>query len=652
MIKPLSLAIGLASSLLSPMIFAYQYGEHAAGTLDTLINDYPGRYRGTANFAGAANWMEQRMMGGGYTSTRQDFNWVVGGATRSSQNVIVQAQGVSGKNLVVGAHFDTALNKPTLQGLDDNASGASVLTEIARNLSGLDFEDGVTFVGFGAEEENLRGSRAYVASLDAEARSKLTGMINLDSLITGDMMYAHAGSNSVATPALASLREQTFRIANELGIELYTNPGLDAAYPAGTGCCSDGESFLSLGIPVLFVEATNWDIGDFDGYTQTTNPAIPGGATWHEPTLDNETVLVGAFGEERITQRLTDYSRLLTRLVLEATQTDLRYSAISGAALLGTLEDTLVRQQDSYSQLHDRRWLSLRATTREVGSFDGAIGVDGQFTPERGFDSDPEQRSHQASAYALGDVQLSSWLNLGGSFSFTRGKDELEHGGKVESDTWQAGLYAVLNDGGPLWLNADVSAGRTNFDLNRSVFIQGNGGPVLLDQKLSGDTDATFWGGRVLGGYDFAYGALRTGPVLGIDYRHYKVDGFSEKSNLRTALRFDDERFDSIELSLGWQAQGTFALENGMAVQPYASLAWVEELGDGASEMFDLTSTVDDSVRRVSNGHEVDKHFARARLGTQLAVSSNLGVYAEANGRLRHTDGDQSAYSVGVQYNF
>ena len=650
MIKPLILGMGLAGTLLPTLATAYQYGEYAGGTVDTLINDYPGRYRGTVSFAGATEWMQERLSAAGYNSYRQDFTWA---GNRSSQNVIVEANGITGNNLVVGAHFDTFFGRPALQGLDDNASGAGVLTEIARNLAGLSFEDGVTFIGFGAEEEGLRGSRAYVASLDAEARARLTGMINIDSLITGDMMYAHAGSDSVAAPQLAALREHTLRIAQELGIDLHTNPGLNAAYPAGTGCCSDAESFEGLGIPVLFVEATNWNIGALDGYDQTTNTAIPGGATWHDPALDNQTVLVGALGAERIAQRLRDYSRLLTRLVLEATNTDLRYSALSGGAMLGTLEDTLKRQQQTHQQLLERRWQTLRVTPREVGSVDGSVGVEGQWQPSGGFDGSPDRRARQATAYLFGDAQLSEWLNLGAGLSFIRGQDDLQHGGKVESDTWQAGLYTLLSNTGPLWLNADLSAGRTRFDLDRSVFIQGNGGgPVLLDQRLSGETEATFWGARLLGGYDLLFGDWRSGPQVGIDYRHYKLDGFREKSAQRTALRFDDEGFDSLELSLGWQLRGHFALDRSMHLQPYASLTWIEELAEGVSEDFVVTSLADGSARRVSNARENDKHFARAGLGAQLAISEAFAVYAEANGRLQHSDGDQTGYSLGLQYLF
>jgi len=60
-IKPLALAISVASALLSTHSQAYDYGQHANTTLEKLINDYPGRYRGTANFAGAADWMQSQM---------------------------------------------------------------------------------------------------------------------------------------------------------------------------------------------------------------------------------------------------------------------------------------------------------------------------------------------------------------------------------------------------------------------------------------------------------------------------------------------------------------------------------------------------------------------------------------------------------------
>ncbi|MEG0637097.1 MAG: autotransporter outer membrane beta-barrel domain-containing protein, partial [Pseudomonas sp.] len=91
MLKPLTVAVALGSAVLSAGAGAYEYGEYAGETLDRLITDYPGRYRGTANFAGAADLMQNKL-GFGYTTRRQDFTWA---GNRSSQNVIATAAGLN-----------------------------------------------------------------------------------------------------------------------------------------------------------------------------------------------------------------------------------------------------------------------------------------------------------------------------------------------------------------------------------------------------------------------------------------------------------------------------------------------------------------------------------------------------------------------------
>lgn len=647
MFKPLAVAVSLGCAALATDANAYEYGEYAGDTLDTLINDYPGRYRGTASFAGATTLMQSRLAFG-YQTQLQDFTWA---GNRSSQNVIASAPGSSGQYVVLGAHYDTYYGRPTLQGLDDNGSGAAVLTEIARNLGGIELENGLEVVGFGAEEEGLRGSRAYVAALSDEQRSNLLGMINLDSLITGDKMYAHAGFNSVDNPALGAYRDQLLRIAQELKIPLFTNPGLNEEYPAGTGCCSDGESFEGLNVPVLFIEATNWELGDLDGYEQTDNPAIPGGATWHNPTLDNEQVLTGAFGQERIDQRLRDFSRLLTRLVLELTNADLLASTASGGAMARQMEDQLQRQHLALTRLHDRRWLTLLGSSRPVGSFDGAVGVEGETTPESGFDMPGDPRSHRAGVNLLGDYRASEAVTVGGSLSFQRSRDNLDHGARLEAETWQLGLYGLFNDGGPAWLGGELSAGYADFDSKRSVYLKANNGPVLLDQRIDGDTNAWFWGARVDGGYDFDIAGIKTGPQGGLDFVHYKIDDFNEDDDLRTALGYEKQDYDSVEASLGWGLRGELPLGNRMAVQPYASVRWVKELADGRLDDIALTALGDGRTRNADLG-DVDKDFGRAQVGALLAVTEQLGVFAEANSRFAHSEGSQASYSLGVQWQF
>ena len=654
MIKALSIGVGLASGLLAFNAQGAAFGDYAWATTEKLINEFPGRYRGQANFDLAADWMQQRMTvaGSGYQASRQDFSWVNRGVTYSSQNVVVEAAGSTGKTLIVGAHFDTATGRPTLQGLDDNASGAGVLTEIAYALAGVGLEDGVTFLGFGAEEEGLRGSKAFVSALSAEQRAALTGMINIDSLITGDKMYAHAGTDAVANPALASLREQVLAIAERLNIDLHTNPGLNSHYPEGTGCCSDGDSFLGLDIPVVYFESTNWDLGDLDGYTQTDNPAIAGGSTWHTANKDNETYLTNAFGTERVGERLSAYSQMITHLVLEATHTDQRYAALSGANALGAVQNSLMHQQKSLEQLADRHLLSLRYQSREVGSVDGGVYAQAQRSPKGGFDGALGQKAEQMDVQLYGNWQASNWLNLGAGLSFSRAQDSLEHAGKIDSDTWQINLLALLSDGGPLWATARAHVGKVDLDIDRTVNITNGAGISLLNHSLKGSTDADVAGASFKAGYELNLADWKTGPVAGLSYQHISLDGYKEPAPQRTALAFADQTLDSVQLSLGWQINGNLVLSPNLSLLPYAQVDWVEELGNGASDSFALQSLADQSVRRVANAFVDDQHFGRARIGSQLRFGEHLGVYAEANQRFKHADGSQAQFTLGVNYAF
>jgi uncharacterized protein YhjY with autotransporter beta-barrel domain len=79
-----------------------------------------------------------------------------------------------------------------------------------------------------------------------------------------------------------------------------------------------------------------------------------------------------------------------------------------------------------------------------------------------------------------------------------------------------------------------LSAGTTQFDSKRNLVIQANGGPVLLSQKLTGKTDALSLGARVIGGYDFDFGALKSGPVRRPGLQPLPHRQIPRKQDLRT----------------------------------------------------------------------------------------------------------------------
>ncbi|MEL6263244.1 MAG: M20/M25/M40 family metallo-hydrolase [Cyanobacteria bacterium J06626_6] len=268
----------------------FDFGETALETVNYLSNNLKGRSVGTAKEAETVDYLVQQLQGFDYEPTLQPFDYEFREQPLTSYNIVAQRPGTSGKQILLGAHYDNApstdtIDRSNLEGTNDNASGVGVLLELAQRLE-KETAHTVKFVFFGAEEVGLVGSDYYANSLKPKEIDDTLLMVNLDSLIVGDKMYFNAGRGATENPSWFRYRDMALEIAEENGIAAETNPGFNENYPEGTGCCSDLESFDFL-MPVLAAEATNWDIGEQDGYTQTADPRVPDGATWHDPATDN-----------------------------------------------------------------------------------------------------------------------------------------------------------------------------------------------------------------------------------------------------------------------------------------------------------------------------------------------------------------------------
>lgn len=284
-----ALAVAAPAVALPAHAASMDFGATAVDEIYYLSENLAGRSVGTEKEAETVDYLIERLQDFGYEPSLQPFTYEWESETLTSYNITAEREGTSGQEIIVGAHYDTdpstpSLDRSNLEGTNDNASGVGVLLELAQRLD--DPADTVKFVLFGAEEIGLVGSEAYASSLSESEIEDTIVMVNLDSVVFGDTMYFNAGRGATERPEWFQYRDLALEIADESGIDAETNPGLNPAYPTGTGCCSDLESFDDL-VPVLAAEATNWEIGALDGYTQTTNPLVPGGATWHDPATDN-----------------------------------------------------------------------------------------------------------------------------------------------------------------------------------------------------------------------------------------------------------------------------------------------------------------------------------------------------------------------------
>ena len=147
--------------------------------------------------------------------------------------------------IVLGAHYDhLGIDGDTGQaypGADDNASGVSVLIEVAARLARtFTPQRSILFVAFTGEESGLLGSEYFVADPPGGfAAEDLFAMINLDAVgrLEGGSLQVFGGDSAYEWPFMAQ----------GIGFTI----GVESTFAGETIAGSDHVSFLNAGIPAI-----------------------------------------------------------------------------------------------------------------------------------------------------------------------------------------------------------------------------------------------------------------------------------------------------------------------------------------------------------------------------------------------------------------
>lgn len=239
---------------------------------------------------------------------------------------------------------------PNANGATDNASGSALLLSVAEfaHQHKQKLKYNVVFIAFGAEEVGLQGSKAYVQSLTDNQLKRFSGMINLDTVAGGDTLYVHSASNTayncefLANPSYSNdstLRDQLLSTAEANKLSHQKHP-IEKGFGAGrTGGWSDHRPFACAGIPIAYIEATNFNIHGRqgqDGYSQTTHQHFwqcfddkavgpcdkesesKWGEIWHTENDNVKTLEQQLPG--RITAQLQQHYQLLTQFLVKEAQ--------------------------------------------------------------------------------------------------------------------------------------------------------------------------------------------------------------------------------------------------------------------------------------------------------------------------------------------
>src|SRR5919112_6306095 len=147
------------------------------------LTSFHNRHTKSQNIDKVAHWLGNQLKQFGYNDGASYHEYTKAGY--ELKNVICNKQGTSSKILLFCAHYDTILMRDfediesRAPGADDNASGVSVLLEMSRIISKIDFEYSIRFAFFSGEEQGLWGSK-YYAEYIKDRKEDLYAVVNLD----------------------------------------------------------------------------------------------------------------------------------------------------------------------------------------------------------------------------------------------------------------------------------------------------------------------------------------------------------------------------------------------------------------------------------------------------------------------------------------
>jgi hypothetical protein len=184
--------------------------------------------------------------------------------------------------IIIGGHLDhCGMDWDICPGANDNASGISVIMGVAKAIatSGIQFKRSIMFMGIGAEEQGLIGSKVYVANPVFPAKQTI-GVLNLDCVGIGPNLHAGGGVNY---PDLYKAIDQSNNNYVHRNLTSYFNSNLGRPR-------SDAAIFMQAGMPTLSFSSSG---GSGAYHTPDDIPST----IWPETLEDLATILTLSLAE-------------------------------------------------------------------------------------------------------------------------------------------------------------------------------------------------------------------------------------------------------------------------------------------------------------------------------------------------------------------
>ena len=316
-------------------------------------------------------------------------------------------------------------------------------------------------------------------------------------------------------------------------------------------------------------------------------------------------------------------------------------SVINGPLEVTALNQGSLALARNTQGLLDSRYQQLRSQDNDAGTFGMFGGYAGQSADSK---INPSLGEGDLTSNSLNigmDYQMTDRWMMGLMISGSDDKQDPTDHYSYRTRGWMATAFSGVKIAENGWINGDVHYGSLNYDdINRSIKL----GPTTRTER--GDTDGKQIGGRLTAGWDFpVLPVLKTGPVAQYSWDYSSIDGYSEKGNNSTSMRFGDQTSHSQIGALGWRLNAELGIVN-----PYAQVTYDRQFSDNTYTATGAIKSTRTHFSRTTG--EQDKDWVDMTAGLNVQLTHSLSAFAAASQTTGLDSGEQTSYNAGISARF
>ncbi len=221
-----------------------------------------------------------------------------------------------------------------------------------------------------------------------------------------------------------------------------------------------------------------------------------------------------------------------------------------------------------------------------------------------------------------------NWL-IGIAGDYQQNAIDFDDGDSGDIDGFQIGLFGSYTDESGFYGDASGSLGWFDYDSSRQVAIGG-----LYSGTAEGETNSFVITAAAEAGYLWRQDNVLIQPLVGVDYIHASIDGFTESGADPYNLTVSDNDVSSLQSRLGFAASVEIALSDEMLLVPEVRAEWRHEFLDDSQEVTAAFAGQPGSSF-TAVGSEFGRDAAVVGAGLTLQVSHSTELFVDYDGRFQ-----------------